>query len=68
MDEHVEVPVNKNIFLEFAGLVFDAGVILEDELEVGRRTSLDKCDKYIYENVSSLLRNNGRLQVYIPCK
>ena len=51
MDEHVEVPVNRSLFLKFAGLVFDAGVILEDKLEVGRRTSLDKIDKYFYETI-----------------
>ena len=46
MDEHVETPVNKVFFPKCVGLVFDTGVILEDELEVGRRTSLDKYDKY----------------------
>ena len=51
MDEHVEVPVNENVFLEFAGLVFDTGVILEDELEDGRWTSVDKIDKYFYETI-----------------
>ena len=49
MDEHVEVPVNKSVFLEFAGLVFDAGVILDDELEDVRWTTGDKIDKYFYE-------------------
>ena len=44
MDEHVDVPVNKVVFLEFAGVAFDAGVILEDELKVRLRTSLDKID------------------------
>ena len=33
-------------FLEFMGLVFDTSMILEDELEDGRRTSLDKIDRY----------------------
>jgi hypothetical protein len=44
MDERVEVPMNMIAFLEFAGLVFDTGTILEDELEDGCRTSLDKID------------------------
>jgi hypothetical protein len=30
----VDVPTNKVTFLEFVGLVFDTGVILEDQLEV----------------------------------
>ena len=58
--------MNKNVFLEFVGLVFDTGVILEDKLEVRRRTSLDKFNKYFYKNISSLLRYNGR--PYIPFK
>jgi hypothetical protein len=33
MDERVEVPMNNISVLEFAGLVFDTGTILEDELE-----------------------------------
>jgi hypothetical protein len=37
-------------FLEFVGLVFDTVSILEDELEDGLWTSLDKIDKYIYAN------------------
>jgi hypothetical protein len=40
----VEVPVKKVVFLEFVGLVFDTGFILKDDLEDGRRTSLDKID------------------------
>ena len=48
--------MNRIVVLEFAGFVFDTGVILENELEVGRRTYLDKYDKYLYETVSSLLR------------
>jgi hypothetical protein len=49
VDRRVEVPMNKVAFLEFAGLVFDTCFILEDKLEDGRRTSLDKVDKYFYE-------------------
>ena len=52
--------MNKVVFLEFMGPVFDAGMILEDELEVGRRTSVDKIDRYFYETVSSVLGNNDR--------
>ncbi len=55
--------MNKGAILEFVGLVFDTGVVLENELEVGRRTSLDKIDKYLYATISSLLRNNGRPHV-----
>jgi hypothetical protein len=44
VDERVEVPKNKVSVTEFAGLVFDICFILEDELEDGRRTSLDKID------------------------
>ena len=58
--------MNKNVILKFARLVFDSSVILEDELEVGCRTSLDKFDKYFYETILRLLRNNG--WPYIPFK
>jgi hypothetical protein len=58
--------MNKVASLEFAGLVFGTSFILEDNLEDGRRTSLDKVDKYFYKTISSLLRHNGRL--YIPFK
>ena len=46
MDRHVDVPVNKFALLELVGLVFDTGMILEDEFESGPRTSLDKIDIY----------------------
>ena len=38
VDRHVEAPINnlKVVFLEFIGLVFDPGFILEDKLEGGR--------------------------------
>ena len=58
--------MNKVALLEFVGFMFDSGIILEDELEVGCRTSLDKIDKYFYETISSLLRNDCR--PYIPFK
>jgi hypothetical protein len=49
-------------FLEFVGLAFDTGIILgiilEDELEIGRRTSLDKINRYFYKYFLSILRNN----------
>ena len=43
--------MNKVALLEFMGLVFDTGMILEDELEDGRRTLLDKIDRDSYENM-----------------
>ena len=52
--------MNKVALLEFVGLVFDTGIILEDELDGRRRTPLDKIDRYFYENISNLLRNNIR--------
>jgi hypothetical protein len=59
VDERVDVPVNKNVFLEFAGLVFDTGFILEDELEDGRRASLDKMDRYFCATILSVFGDNG---------
>jgi hypothetical protein len=59
--------MNEAVFLEFFGLLFvDTSIVLEDELEVGCRTSLDKMDGYFYATISSLLRNNDR--PYIPFK
>jgi hypothetical protein len=58
--------MNMVAFLEFAGLVFDTSIILEDELEVGPRTPLDKIDCYSYGTVSSRLRYYYR--PYIPFK
>ena len=55
MDRRVEFPTNTIAFLEFSGLVFDASFVFEDKLEVGRRTFLDKFDKYLYERICSLL-------------
>ena len=48
-DRHVKVPKDKIAFLEFVGLVFGTGIILEDKLEVRLRTSLHKIDRYFYE-------------------
>ena len=60
--------MNSNVvFLELIGLAYDAGIIvLQDELEDGLRTSLDKFDKYFYKRISSLLRDSGR--THIPFK
>ena len=55
------------VFLEFFGLLFvDTSIILEDELEDGLWSSLDKMDGYSYATVSSVLRDNGRF--YIPLR
>ena len=43
--------MNEVIFLEFAGLVFDIGFILKDQLEDRRWTSLDKIYKHFYETM-----------------
>ena len=59
-DEHVKVPMNKAAFFELVGPVHTAGVVLQNELEDGRRTCLDKIDKYFYEAISSLVRQDGR--------
>ena len=66
MDRHVDVPVNKVAFLELVGLVFDTGIILEDEYEGGPRTSLDKIDIYFCGNMLSLLKSND--EPYVPFK
>ena len=52
---HVKVPKHKVAFLEFVGLVVDTGIILEDKIEVGLRTSLHKIDRYFYKIISCLL-------------
>ena len=51
VDRHVKFPDDKVALLEFVGLVFDTGTILEDELEVGLWTSLHKMDRYFYETI-----------------
>ena len=58
--------MKKAASLELVGSVYDAAIVLQDELEDGRRTSFDKFDKYFYECICDLLRNNGR--PYIPFK
>ena len=52
--------MNKFSFLESVGLVLDTGINLEVEVNVERRTPLDKIDRYFYETISILLRNNDR--------
>ena len=52
MDEHVEFPINKFAFLEGAGPAHAADiVVIQDELEGGRWTSLNKIDEYFYETI-----------------
>ena len=51
VDRQVKVPKDKVAFLEFVGLVFDTGIILQDKPEVGLWTSLHKMDGYIYETI-----------------
>ena len=67
MDRRVEAPTYKVALLEFVGLVFDAGIVLQDELKDRRRTSLDKIDRYFYETISCLLRDHGKLYI-LPFK
>jgi len=46
---YIKVPMNRVALLELVGLVFDTGMILEDKLEDGRWTSLDKIDRYFFQ-------------------
>ena len=55
VNRRVEVPKNRVSFLEFVRLMFDTGIVFEDELKDGRRTSL-KSNKYFYKTISRLLR------------
>jgi hypothetical protein len=54
------------VFLENIGPLFDTSTILEDEPEGGRRTSLNKMDRYFYATILSVLRDNCKS--YIPFK
>ena len=47
-------------FIEFIRLAFDTSIVLENEREVGSRTSpaLDEIDRYFYAKISILLRSN----------
>ena len=47
MDGRVDVPMNKVVFFKLVGLVYVGMIVLQDELEDGRRTSLDKFDKFL---------------------
>ena len=38
--------MNKDALLEFVELVLDAGIVLENDLEIGCRRFVDKVDKY----------------------
>ena len=49
VDRQVSVPKDKIAFLEFIGLAFGTGIILEDKLEVGLWRSPHKMDRYFYE-------------------
>ena len=58
--------MNKVASPNLVGFVNDTGFVLQDELDVGRRTSLDKFNEYIwYGSICGLLRNNDS---YIPFK
>ena len=52
--------MKKVALLEFVRLVIDSSIILDDKLQGGRRTSLDKIDRYFYETISNLFRSNDR--------
>jgi hypothetical protein len=66
VDRHVKIPNYKVAFLELVGLVFDTSIVFEDKLEGGPWTFFDKIDRYFYEIICGLHRNNGR--PYIPFK
>ena len=66
VDRHVKVPKDKVTFRELFGLVFDTVTILDDKLEVGLRTSLDKIDRYFYETESCVLRS--KIGYIVPFK
>jgi hypothetical protein len=63
LDRHVEVPKNKVAFLEYDGRALDTGsnlgIILEDKLKIGLRTSLDKIDGYSYKAMLSIFQNKA---------
>ena len=52
VDRHIKVPNDEFFFLEFIGLVFETGIILDDKPEVELGTSLYKIDRYFYETIS----------------
>jgi hypothetical protein len=60
VDRHVKVPKDKVAFLESVGLIFDANIIpgiLEDKLNIGLWTCLNKIDRYFYKTILSIVRN-----------
>ena len=60
LDRHVETPINRDTFFEFAGLAFDTGAVFENEFEVGHRAFLDKIDGDICVNILSLVISHFR--------
>ena len=54
--------MKSGVFIEFFRLAFDTGIVLENEREVGSRTSLARVeiDRYFYATKSILLRRNER--------
>jgi hypothetical protein len=58
--------MNEIEFLENFGRLYDTSTILEDELDGGRRTSLDKMNRYFYATILTMLRDDGRS--YLPFK
>ena len=66
MDKQARVPMYKVASLESVRLVKGTGISLEDEVDIERRTPLDKIDRYFYETISIMLRNNDR--PYVPFK
>jgi hypothetical protein len=62
VDGRVEVPTNKVTFLEFVRLLLDS-VALQDELENGQWTSLDKINRYFYKKILSLLINSDKSDI-----
>ena len=60
--------MKRDAFMKFFRLAFDTGIVLENEREVGSRTSLARVeiDRYFYATKSILLRSSER--PYIPFK
>ena len=60
--------MKSGVFIEFLRLAFDTSIVLENEREVGSRTSpaLDEIDRNFYATISVLLRSNER--PHIPFK
>ena len=60
--------MKSRVFIEFLRLAFDTGIVLENQREIGSRTSaaLDEIDRYFYATISILLKRNER--PYVPFK